>query len=187
MFCVSEEQEWSLMRTQMGFLNNCVCMGRNNQSNKLTKSFLYEDIKPVRILLSFFWKTVHALLKHSNKHEEKFQKQKYPGFWTEISVEKIIKQKLTKQLMEVQAPLHSSSLLHDPIFPHISSSLPSHRARTAATRGQVFIALLTAIAHLSCCSVRNEPAWRQIRNQSKHELRIYTTFMCSSQIGAFKI
>lgn len=64
----------------MGFLNNCVCMGRNNQSNKLTKSFLYEDIKPVRILLSFFWKTVHALLKHSNKHEEKFQKQKYPGF-----------------------------------------------------------------------------------------------------------
>lgn len=161
--------------------------GGNNQTDKLTKSFLYEDTKPVRILLYFFWKTVHTLLKHSNKHEEKFQKQKYPGFWTEVLVEKIIKQKLTKQLMEVQAPLHSSSLLHNPFFPHISSPLPSHWAQTAATRGQVFIALLTAIEHLSCCSVRNEPAWRQIRNQSEDELRIYTTLMCSSQIRAFRI
>lgn len=60
--------------------------------------------------------------------------------------------------MEVQAVLHSSSLLHNPFFPHISSSLLSHRARRAATRGQVFIALLTAINPLSCCLVRNEPA-----------------------------
>lgn len=58
--------------------------------------------------------------------------------------------------MEVQAPLHNSSLLHNLFFHHISSLLPSHRARTAATRGQVFIALLTATNHLSCCSVRNE-------------------------------